>query len=206
MKLVKQSAKLIDPMPEWEVLQKLEKIGRVCYKSEDRITQDSAAKFIKMLLTNNHLSVLEHINITFHIVTDRGVSHELVRHRHFSFTQESTRYVAYDERMQFVEPAELHHTEHDERVSWVMGCTQAEDYYKKMREMGGTAQQSRALLNNANKTELYMTGNIRSWLEILPKRLSKSAHPQMRALMTDIAYLLEATYPSIFRRETDDKE
>lgn len=206
MELIKQSAELIDPMPEWEVLQKLERIGRVCYKSEDRITKDSASKFIKMLLTNNHLSVLEHINITFHIVTDRGVSHELVRHRHFSFTQESTRYVSYDNMMQFVEPAELELPEHDERFTWGMGCMAAEKYYKKMREMGGTAQQSRALLNNANKTELYMTGNIRSWLEILPKRLSKSAHPQMRALMTDIAYLLEATYPNIFRRETDDKE
>jgi thymidylate synthase (FAD) len=206
MELIKQSAELIDPMPEWEVLEKLERIGRVCYKSEDRITEDSASKFIKMLLTNNHLSVLEHINITFHIVTDRGVSHELVRHRHFSFAQESTRYVSYDDKMQYVEPAELHHNEHDERFAWGMGCMAAEKYYKKMREMGGTAQQSRALLNNANKTELYMTGNIRSWLEILPKRLSKSAHPQMRALMTDIAYLLEATYPNIFRRETDDKE
>ena len=206
MELIKQSAELIDPMPEWEVLEKLERIGRVCYKSEDRITEDSASKFIKMLLTNNHLSVLEHINITFHIVTDRGVSHELVRHRHFSFTQESTRYVSYDNMMQFVEPAELELPEHDERFTWGMGCMAAEKYYKKMREMGGTAQQSRALLNNASKTELYMTGNIRSWLEILPKRLSKSAHPQMRALMTDIAYLLEATYPNIFRRETDDKE
>jgi len=89
-----------------EVYQFIEKIGRTCYKSESGITDNSSTEFVKMILMRGHLSVLEHVSLTARIILDRGISHELVRHRLASYSQESTRYCNYkkDGNLIFVAP------------------------------------------------------------------------------------------------------
>ena len=95
MKIMKPSIEIVDMDSYESILKKIEKIGRVCYKSEGKITEDSAEKFIRSLLTRQHESVIEHENVTVRVVCDRGVSHEIVRHRIASYSQESTRYCNY---------------------------------------------------------------------------------------------------------------
>lgn len=95
MKIIEPSFEILDKVNGMEVLQKIELCGRVCYKSESRITEDSAIKFVRNILNSGHESVLEHEKITVRIVCDRGVSHEIVRHRIASYSQESTRYCNY---------------------------------------------------------------------------------------------------------------
>jgi thymidylate synthase (FAD) len=94
---------LLTKITEEDMLKTLELAGRVCYKSEDKITTTSAKKFVQSIMKNNHQSVLEHINLSFRLITDRGASHELVRHRICSLSMESTRYVKYNE-VEFIRP------------------------------------------------------------------------------------------------------
>jgi thymidylate synthase (FAD) len=104
MKLIRPSV-VIESNVDESVLQSIEKIGRVCYKSEDKITKDSSEQFIKNIIKRGHESVIEHYNVSVRFIVDRGVTHELVRHRLCSFSQESTRYVNYQGReIEFVLP------------------------------------------------------------------------------------------------------
>ena len=102
MKIIEQYHEILS-LPE-NNLQMLEKAGRTCYKSEDKITQDSAEKFVDMLVRKGHHAMIEFGDIIVKFVTNRGVTHELVRHRHCSFAQESTRYVKYEGEMEFIKP------------------------------------------------------------------------------------------------------
>ena len=104
MKIVKQSYQILSKIDGIEILKNIERAGRTCYKSEEKITNESAEKFIKMLIERGHESVLEHEKISVLFICDRGVSHEIVRHRIASFSQESTRYVSYKNNMQFIIP------------------------------------------------------------------------------------------------------
>ena len=105
MKLIKPSVEIESEINGDKILKFIEKIGRVCYRSEDKITSDSAIKFVKNVIARGHLSVIEHFNISVRFIIDRGVSHELVRHRLCSFSQESTRYVNYNKKgIEFILP------------------------------------------------------------------------------------------------------
>ena len=95
MKIIKPYIELEDKIDGQAILKKIERIGRTCYKSESNITDDSAERFIKNIIKNGHESVLEHVSITLRVICDRGVSHEIVRHRIASYSQESTRYCNY---------------------------------------------------------------------------------------------------------------
>ena len=95
MKIINPSVQLEDEIDGQRIMKKIERIGRVCYKSEGNITEDSAERFVKNLMNKNHESVLEHVNISVRVICDRGVSHEIVRHRIASYSQESTRYCNY---------------------------------------------------------------------------------------------------------------
>ena len=95
MKIIRPSFEILfDPDGE-KMLKNIELCGRVCYKSEDRITAESAAQFISMILKSGHESVLEHEKISVRVICDRGITHEIVRHRMASYSQESTRYCNY---------------------------------------------------------------------------------------------------------------
>ena len=95
MKIIKPSFEILTALDSREILKTIERIGRVCYKSEDRINEESAGRFIRNLLSRGHESVIEHVSVTAKVICDRGVSHEIVRHRIASYSQESTRYCNY---------------------------------------------------------------------------------------------------------------
>lgn len=167
---------------------------RTAYKSEDRMTDDSDRKIIELIKSFKHESTLEHATITVKFITDRGVSHELVRHRIASFTQESTRYCNYSKdkfgsEITVIEPFfyTYSYTQDDKTSilydSWKRACIAAENEYFFQLESGARPQEARAVLPNSLKTEIVVTANIREWRKIFELRTSKEAHPQIRQIM-----------------------
>ena len=191
MKIMKPSIEIVDMDSYESILKKIEKIGRVCYKSEGKITEDSAEKFIRSLLTRQHESVIEHENVTVRVVCDRGVSHEIVRHRIASYSQESTRYCNYagdkfDNQISVIDLAsgfqyDLSNENDKAKYDvWVTAMQNAEKAYFRMLELGATPQEARSVLPNSLKTEIVMTMNLRSWRNFFRLRVDSHAHPQMR--------------------------
>lgn len=186
MRIVKPSFEIINMTggSPLELLKVIEQAGRVCYKSEDKITIDSHEKFIKSIINRGHEAVIEHGVVTCKIICDRGVTHEIVRHRLASYCQESTRYCNYskdgfDNQITVIEPCYL---ERDSKAyrNWFMGCMSGEQAYMDMLTLGCTPQEARAVLPNSLKTEIVMTMNIREWRHFFKLRCSPAAHPQMR--------------------------
>lgn len=205
MQIIKQKAQIIDlnAVTPLDILRKIERAGRVCYKSEDKITIESCVNFVEMLIRRGHESVLEHHNVSMLFITDRGVTHELVRHRAgCSYSQESTRYCNYgDKDIQFILPVQFYGmVEKTAKYQvWEDACLHSEAFYKDMISHGATPQEARTVLNNSLKTEIYVTMNLRAWRHFLKLRMAKSAHPQIRDLAKQ-AYdcLIEGLYP-VFR-------
>ena len=202
MKIIKPSVEIITPIDGRDVLEKLETCGRVCYKSEDKIADGSAENFIENIIERGHEAVLEHMSITVRFICDRGVSHELVRHRMASYCQESTRYCNYSKdsfgnEITFIKPSFLEHGS----VAWgywYEACSMAEWRYFDMLNCGCTPQEARAVLPNSLKTEVVMTANIREWRHFLKLRTSLAAHPQMRELACDLLRKFKEKIPVLF--------
>lgn len=205
MRVVGQSAELEHDVDGEEVLRFIEKIGRVCYKSECRITPDSSRGFIKRLLDSKHESVLEHYNISVRIVCDRGVSHEIVRHRIASYSQESTRYCNYGkaDEITVIEPPQM---DVFTRQLWWDAMAACENSYLAMLKCGATPQIARSVLPNSLKTELVMTANLREWRHFFKLRASPAAHPQMREVASMILNLFLEKIPVIFDDLAPSKE
>jgi len=193
MKIVKQSVEVLTFTPDAAKL--IEAAGRTCYKSEGKINPESARRFVCMLLERGHLSVLEHASATLRIVCDRGVSHELVRHRLASFSQESTRYCRYGGDIAFIEPPGL---DDDSRYVWERSILIAEGAYKHLLELGQRPEIARSVLPNALKTEVVITANFREWLHILGLREAPAAHTQMREVMGIARQALCLICPEVF--------
>lgn len=162
----------------------LEKIGRVCYKSESRITEDSYARFLQGIVDRSHEAVLEHYSISVKFTCDRGVSHEIVRHRMASYCQESTRYCSYNneqfgKEITVIKPCFLNEDTGAYSI-WKHSMESVEKDYFNLLAAGCTAQEARAVLPNSLKTELVMSANIREWRHFFKLRCSAVAHPQMR--------------------------
>lgn len=224
MILVKPSFE-IEQIPD-NALSLIEKAGRTCYKSEQAITEDSARKFVEARIQQGHESVIEHAFMSVRFVCDRGVTHELVRHRLCAFSQESTRYCDYKGGVTFVIPpwvrihpgeypvewSGLHGTcpELDSAVAkddlwWFWHIALAERDYKKLLYHSWTPQEARAVLPNSLKTEIVMTANLREWRHIFRLRTSKAAHPQMREIMIPLLETARQRIPVIFNDiRTDD--
>lgn len=171
MKIISPSIQILDELNESEVLRKLEMAGRVCYKSEEKISQGSAKKFISNILKTGHESVIEHFSFSVKFIIDRGVSHEMVRHRIASYSQESTRYCNYSKdgfgsEITVIKPNFLNEDSAGYNI-WKSGCQQAEDNYFKILEWGCRAEEARTLLPNSLKTEIIMTANLREWRHFL---------------------------------------
>jgi len=205
MKLIKPNFEILTPIDGVQILKDIEIAGRTCYKSEDKITEDSAQQFVKMILGRAHESVIEHKSITVKFICDRGVSHELVRHRLASFSQESTRYCNYsknkfDNELTFIFPEWLKNViETDTAVqTYHLVLEHAEKAYLKLLELGWQPQQARAVLPNSLKTEVVVTANLREWRTILKQRTGTAAHPQMRELMVPLLSELKTKIPIIF--------
>lgn len=195
MKIIEASYSIETPIDGAEILKSIEQAGRVCYKSENRITEESAENFVRMLIERGHESVLEHASITVRFVCDRGVSHEIVRHRIASFSQESQRYVRYDGDIEFINPRMPNAKAHE---AWQELCERAEETYKELLSYGVQPQQARSVLPNSTKTEIIMTANLREWRHFLKLRTAKAAHPQMRELTVPLLKELQEWIPVVF--------
>ena len=208
MKIIKPYAEIISATPDLEKI--IELAGRTCYKSEDRITEDSAGPFIEKLKSFKHESVLEHGAITVRFVVDRGVSHELVRHRLASFSQESTRYCNYskdkfENEITVIKPCFFsdERDEFDPEGSreywlWSQACQTAEVYYFDLLACGATPQEARSVLPNSLKTEIVMTANPREWRHVFAVRCHRDAHPQMREVMVPLRDEFARRWPALF--------
>ena len=212
MKIIKPSYEILTPISDGGIkeLQHIEKIGRVCYKSENRITDDgeSAKKFVKMLISNGHEAMIEHSSLSVKFVVDRGVSHELVRHRIASFAQESTRYCNYSKDKFGNEITVIFPCFFDTGMGilsnslvyqeWKLACECAEERYFNLLKMGATPQQARTVLPNSLKTEITVTANYREWRNFFKLRTAEASHPQMREVAIPLLKELKTLIPIIF--------
>jgi thymidylate synthase (FAD) len=199
MIIVPQSATLLSHTPDPEIL--LERAGRTCYKSEDKITAESAPRFVEMICKRHHESVLEHAVATILFTTDRGITHELVRHRIASFSQESTRYVNYYKKgeIRVVEPLGLND---DQRKIWLCAMRNAEFAYNDMVSAGCKPEVARDVLPTCFATDIVVTCNFREWKHIINLRTSVAAHPKIRELISKAHALLNGISPTVFPIES----
>ena len=192
-----------------ELLKKVERAGRVCYKSEGNIKEGSAETFIRGILRRGHESVVEHGSISARIVCDRGVTHEIVRHRIASYSQESTRYCNYanekfGSQITCIDPASgFKYDLSDEKDRrkyeiWKKAMGEAERYYFDMLEAGAKPEEARSILPNSLKTEIVVTMDIREWRHFIRLRGGKAAHPQIREITEMILEEFSRRYPVFF--------
>lgn len=203
-KIIEPSAEILTPVEHLgeNTLRLIERAGRTCYQSFDKISEDSHFKFVQMILKRNHLTVIEHISITAKIICDRGVTHEAVRHRLASFSQESTHYCDYNgERfggdLVFIRPFEFKEGT-DEYNDWYECICHTEQTYKKLRAKGYEPKWCRSVLPNSLKAEIVITANLREWRHIFDLRTATPAHPQIRQVMIPLLYKFKQNIPVIF--------
>ena len=202
MKIIEPSVQLEDNIDGQAILKKIERMGRVCYKSENNIKEDSAERFIKNIIKNGHESVLEHVSISVRVICDRGVSHEIVRHRIAAYSQESTRYCNYSKdkfgnEITVIEPLFFEKGSLEYKI-WEDTMKEIEKNYFKLIELGRTPQEARSILPNSLKTEIVMTMNLREWRHFLKLRTSNKAHPQIREVANMILKEFKEKIPVIF--------
>ena len=205
MKVVKAGYEILDELNGEEILKKIERVARTCYKSEDKITEGSAEKMVRALVRSGHEAMLEHYSFSVKFTVDRGVSHEIVRHRLASFAQESTRYCNYSKEgfgseITVIEP--LYLMEGTEGYKgWYKACEFAEEMYFALLEWGCTPQEARAVLPNSLKTEIVVTANLREWRHFLNLRavgVTGAPHPQMIEVAVPLLKELRERVPVIF--------
>jgi thymidylate synthase (FAD) len=212
---IKPSIEILTETDYATMLKKIERAGRVCYKSEDRIGEDTAEGFIRGILKRGHESVIEHESITVRVVCDRGVSHELVRHRLASYSQESTRYCNYaadkfDRQITCIDPAtafgycDCDVNDRQKRDIWRQAMEDAERAYFDLLKAGARPEEARGVLPNALKTEIVVTMDLREWRHFLRLRTSRAAHPQMAEVANLILDEFQQRYPVFFQDIGED--
>ena len=200
MRIVEPSFEILNAPKREEVLRHLELCGRVCYKSEDKMTEESASRFVKFLIERGHESPIEHISISVRIICDRGVSHEWVRHRIASYSQESTRYCNYNSEkfggIAFIRP----YFAENERLFeiWKAEMESAEKAYTEMLANGAKPEDARSVLPNSLKTEFICTMNLREWRHFFALRCAKAAHPAMREIAVPLQEAFREMLPELF--------
>lgn len=205
MKIIKPYYEILN-ISHPEPLNFIELIGRTCYKSEDLISEESATKFVGNLIKNKHEAIIEHVYVTIKFVCDRGISHEIVRHRIASYAQESTRYCSYNKdkfgnELTFIKPCFLNFEDEKDYYKstlWINNMEYNEMKYLELLENGATPQEARSVLPNSLKTELIMTINLRSLRNFLKLRTAKDAHPQIKELAIPLLKELKEKIPIIF--------
>ena len=224
MKKVKAGFEIITKETEKEMLQEMERVARTCYKSEDKITDDSCYNFIKGIIKRGHEAMIEFSNITVKFTCDRGVSHEIVRHRIAAYSQESTRYCNYSKdkfnnELTFIKPCwfkystsdimqeeDFYDSEMNESdKDWLHHMKRCENIYFDMLQHGATPEQARSILPNSLKTEIVMTMNLGEWRHFLKLRCSSKAHPQMREVANMILEAFKSKIPVVFDDIKEDK-
>ncbi len=206
---VKPSVEIISTESYQDLLAKVERAGRVCYKSEDRIREGSAESFIRGIIRRGHESVIEHGSVTVKVVCDRGVTHEIVRHRLASYSQESTRYCNYTSDKfsnqiscidlatgfgyDLSDPADL-----QKYQIWQEAMADAERHYFRLIDAGAKPEEARSVLPNSLKTEIVMTMDLREWRHFLRLRGGRAAHPQIVEIAKLIREEFIRRYPVFF--------
>lgn len=204
MKIIKQTYEIIWNPGRELAYQCIERAGRTCYKSEDKITPESSAAFVKMLMSRDHQAMIEFApDIIVKFTTDRGVSHELVRHRIASFAQESTRYCNYSKdkfgnELTFIEPTDLLPKRSWKYLAWKSVMKASEMGYLALIKMKMSPQWARSVLPNSLKTEICVKMNFRELKHFFRLRTSPAAHPQMRELIEPFFNQMKEEYPEIF--------
>ena len=202
MKIVRPSFEILEFTPDMTKL--IERGIRTAYKSEDKIQENSDIEIIERIKNFKHDSTLEHGSITVHFVTDRGVTHELVRHRVASYTQESTRYCNYSKgkfnsEITVIEPFFFGDPDISRVYAiWEDSCRKAETSYLELLAYGAKAQEARGVLPNSLKTEIVVTANVREWRHICTLRTSKEAHPQIRQIICPLLSEFRKRWPVLF--------
>lgn len=205
MKIINASYEILTPITG-EELKAIERAGRTCYKSEKNITEESAKEFVKNLIKNHHEAMLEHSSLSVKFICDRGVSHELVRHRLASFAQESTRYCNYSKdkfgnELTFIKPCFWDESTDGCYTDWQRAMSYAERQYLILIKNGATPQEARSVLPNSIKTEVIMTANYREWRHFFNLRAARAtgpAHPQMEELTVPLLRELIDKIPVVF--------
>ncbi|MDR2653499.1 MAG: FAD-dependent thymidylate synthase [Prevotellaceae bacterium] len=210
MRIIEPTFIIESPIDGNEILKRLEKAGRTAYKSEDKITADSSSAFVEMIMKHEHLSVIEHSFITVRVICDRGVSHEIVRHRLASYTQESTRFCNYTEgkfgnEITVIKPCFWDENSEEYKI-WNDTIKHIENSYNHLISLGVKAQEARSILPNSLKTEIVITMNLREWRHFFKLRTSPNAHPQMREIAVPLLKEFQKRIPVVFDRiNTDEK-
>lgn len=202
MRIIEPSIEILSDVDANKIMRNIEVCGRVCYKSENLINEESAKKFIKKIIISGHESVLEHEKLTIKFICDRGVSHEIVRHRIASYSQESTRYCNYSQEkfgkeLTLIRPCFWKEDEEKYRI-WCDVMEKIECNYNELIAMGAKAEEARSILPNSLKTEIVVTMNIRELRHFLRLRTSKKAHPQMREVANMLLKYVQETMPVFF--------
>ena len=204
MKVVKAGFKYLAPFDGVELLKTCERAGRLCYQSTNKITDTSYEPFIHRIIKSGHTSVLEHASIGVILTIDRGVTHELVRHRTgIAYSMESTRYNSYDNdkfdgELTVVRPVfwsdDRSESDKDNYTTWLAAMEAAERLYLRLLKNGSSAQEARGALPHSIKADIAVTANLREWRHIFALRCDKAAQPQMREIML---LLLEDFYKRV---------
>lgn len=214
MKIIEAKAEILRPTPTPEAIdaiyRNIEIAGRTCYKSEDKITPESSRKFVRSLIKHGHEAMIEHASMTVKFIVDRGVSHEIVRHRIASYAQESTRYCNYSQdkfgnELTFIEPCfwsdEYPSNSWHLMNQWKLNMKHAEDAYFEMLRMGAKPEEARSVLPNSLKTELIMTASMREWRHFFKLRAAGETgkpHPQMIEVAVPLLKQCQKLMPELF--------
>lgn len=224
MNIIKPTTEILTPIDDKYILKFLEPIARTCYKSNDKITEDSAEKMIQNLLKRGHEAMIEFYDIVVLFTCDRGVSHEIVRHRLASYAQESTRYCNYskdkfDRGITYIKIDDIFELEVGKTLShptngttkliteedvlhwynvWYEAMENAEKYYLELTNSYCPAQLARSVLPNSTKTEINVKFNLRQWRHFFSLRCAAPAHPQMRQLTIPLLHEFQEKIPIIF--------
>lgn len=196
--IITPAFKIEDRLDGKKILKNLERYGRVCYKSEGKITPESAGQFLKSAMARGHFSIIEHEKITVRVICDRGVTHEWVRHRVASYSQESTRYCNYGRLgFQYIHlfSYPIGSPKYEERKRAIIDATR---HYLNELKLGSTPQEARGDLPNSLKTEIIVTHNIREWRHFFYLRCSAGAHPQIREIAIALLKEFQKRIPVIF--------
>lgn len=206
MRIIEPSYIIEDELNPQAMMKTIERAGRTCYKSEHNISDGSAERFIASIIKRGHESVIEHEKITVRFICDRGVTHEIVRHRIASYSQESTRYCNYandkfGNELTFIKPCFWDETTEDGKAKmelWKKSMQNIEDEYNKLIALGAKPEEARSILPNSLKTEIVVTMNLRSWRNFFKLRTAPAAHPQIIQIASALLDDLKTQLPVIF--------
>lgn len=204
MKIIKPSFEILSPanvIDGVRMLYHIESMARISHRSEDKQTPETWKRFIPaVVMQHGDWSVVEHASATVLFRMDRGIVFELVRHRLFSFTQESTRFVngrkSYPDGLEFIQPENLRNN--PSQWHWEQACRQAETEYLDMLEQGIRPQEARSVLPNSLAATIAVTGNLRNWRHLLIMRTTQETHPDFKVITLPLLEEFKQRVPLLF--------